>query len=93
VIVYFPLIVHIRGVFQDDGVDDFIEGVSARLDLERVGEEDENDYGQLSYGYKEGGGRIHGDDVGADFRSKCEVSENRDDLVSECGGANRRADD
>lgn len=44
-----------------------VEAIPAGVDLQRIREHDKDGYGELAYGDEQRGGRIHGNDVGADL--------------------------
>lgn len=74
-------------------MEDLVEAVPARVDLQGVGEEDEDGDGELADGDEERVGGVHGDDVGADGGPEGEVAEDGDDFVGEGGGADGGPDD
>ncbi len=70
VLVLGLLILSLRcGLARVPRMEHLIQAVTARVDLKRIREHDEDDDGQLTHCDEQRSGRVHGNDVGTNLRS------------------------
>lgn len=68
-------------------MENLVEAVPTRMDLEGIREKYKNGDGQLANGNEKRRGGVHGYDISAYFGTESQISKNCDDFVGHCGRA------